>query len=136
MEGGEGRASSEREKLSGKRRSLSQQPEEWDGQMDNYSFRLPGRNRFQIRCATMSWSNFHFSCRVRLGRVYVHRNIPFIPLLESCSLCTKQSWAHTHSQTQANSQCDHVDSFGAVAAGILCACVRVCACNVFCVVFR
>lgn len=42
--GGEG----EREKLSGKCLSLSQQPEECDGRMDNCYFRLPGRKLSQI----------------------------------------------------------------------------------------
>lgn len=38
----------EREKLSGKCLSLSQQPEECDGRMDNCYFRLPGRELSQI----------------------------------------------------------------------------------------
>lgn len=47
--GGRGEESErEREKLSGKCLSLSQQPEECDGRMDNCYFRLPGRKLSQI----------------------------------------------------------------------------------------
>ena len=43
MKGGWGVEGGEREKLSGKCLSLSQQPEECDGQIDNCYFRLPGK---------------------------------------------------------------------------------------------
>lgn len=127
----------EREKLSGKCLSLSWQPEERDGQMDNCYFRLPGKLH-QIPCVLQTGWLSH-KRRRKLSHLW-SRNFCLTsrPLLSArspflCGLCTlecsvysgteilltahKHTQAHTHTNMSQFPGHPCRQSFRALAAG-------------------
>lgn len=133
--GGVGERERGKEKLSGKCLSLSWQPEECDGQMDNCYFRLPGKLH-QIRCVLQTgWLSHKRRCKLShlWSRNFCLTSRPLLSALSSflCSLCTQECsvysvaeillTAHKHAQAHTNMSqfpghpCRQ--SFRAVAAG-------------------